>query len=68
MSYLNNTLKRYCKGNSLKEKIRIILTNRGFQSVIVYRISNLLYKKKLGFYINDINKNNSNFIFCRYRL
>lgn len=49
MSYLNNTLKRYCKRNSLKEKIRVILTNRGFQSVMVYRISNLLYKKKLGF-------------------
>lgn len=49
MSYLNNTLKRYCSRNSLKEKIRVILTNRGFQSVMVYRISNLLYKKKLGF-------------------
>ena len=49
MSYLINTLKRYCKGNSIKEKVRVILTNRGFQSVAIYRISNLLYKRKLGF-------------------
>ncbi|ERT66126.1 bacterial transferase hexapeptide repeat protein [Cetobacterium somerae ATCC BAA-474] len=49
MGYLNNTLKRYCKRNSLKEKVRVILTNRGFQSVMIYRVSNLLYKKKLGF-------------------
>lgn len=49
MTYLKNTLSRYCIGSSFKEKIRVILTNRGFQSILVYRISNLLYKKKLGF-------------------
>lgn len=48
MSYLKNTLSRYCRGNSFKEKIRVILTNRGFQSIYIYRLSNVLYKKKLG--------------------
>lgn len=49
MGYLKNTLKRYCKNDSIKEKIRVILTNRGFQSVSCYRISNILYKNRLGF-------------------
>lgn len=43
MGYLKNTLKRYCEKDTLSEKLRVILTNRGFQSVAVYRISNILY-------------------------
>lgn len=48
MIYIKNTLNRYCKNDTKKEKRRIVLTNRGFQSVLMYRISNLLYKKRLG--------------------
>lgn len=47
--YLTNTLKRYCSNDSKKEKVRVILTNRGFQTVFIYRLSNILYKKKLEF-------------------
>lgn len=50
MGYLNNTLKRYCNNNSLKEKVRVVFTNRRFQSVAIYRISNILYKSKMGIF------------------
>lgn len=49
ISYLKNTLTRYSNKNTFKEKVKIVLTNRGFQSVAIYRLSNLFYKKKLGF-------------------
>lgn len=46
MSWINNTLKRYCEEcNSSRKKV--IITSRGFHALLFYRVSNITYKKKI---------------------
>lgn len=46
MIWIKNTLTRYSEKNK-SSKIKVCITSRGFHSCIIYRVSNILYKKNI---------------------
>lgn len=46
MSYIKNTLKRYSEVNRIS-KMKVIISSRGFHAICIYRLSNILYNKKI---------------------